>query len=413
MQLTQPQARAVMLAAQGLLHPPQNEATKADVLATIQQMHILQIDTISVVARSPYFVLWTRLGMYQQKWLEELLAEAQLFEQWVHCASFLPMSDYALYRRETLDSNLLGLHREQTRQWMTEHETQIEGVLQHIRENGPVRSADFSRQDGAKGAGWWDWKHEKRYLEWLFMRGDLMIRERVNFQRVYDLRERVIPDWDDANAIPATELEASYVEKTVIALGVTRADWIADYFRRSKVTSKKAAEELLKEGRLKTLMVQGFDDPFYYHPTREELVQQAASDHLKPDYTALLSPFDPLVWDRDRASQLFNFDYRIECYTPAAKRIYGYFTLPILHRGALVGRLDAKAHRKEKRFEVRALYLEPDVPVEDHLVQGLAERLIDCAIWHRTPNVKVTMSNPPVMKDQINDLLKSLLSEIS
>ncbi len=194
MPLSRTEARAIMLAAQGLDRRPLKKAGKRDVLGTIRRMGALQIDTISVVARSPYLVLWSRLGQYEPRLLDELLTEGAIFEYWAHEACFLPIEDFKLYRHRMLNAESMGWKYCAT--WANEHRREIEAVLAHIRERGAVRSADFVRQDG-KAGGWWEWKTEKRVLETLFTMGELMIARRQNFQRVYDLRERVLPAWDD------------------------------------------------------------------------------------------------------------------------------------------------------------------------------------------------------------------------
>ena len=189
MELSHTAAQALMLAAQGLDRRPPRVATKADVLAAIRRMHVLQIDTIHVVARSPYLVLWSRLGAYPAHWLTDLLAEGALFEYWAHEACFLPIEDYPLFRHRMLDAANMGW--KYAREWARENRAALDHVLAHVREHGPTRSADFERQDGQAG-GWWEWKTEKRALETLFTAGELMIARRHNFQRVYDLRERVL-----------------------------------------------------------------------------------------------------------------------------------------------------------------------------------------------------------------------------
>ena len=183
--------------------------------------------------------------------------------------------------------------------------------------------------------------------------------------------------------------------RAVRALGVTTARWVADYFRTRKLETAALVKTLAGEGALLRAQVEGWNEEAYIHPDNAALAEQVAAGKLQPKLTTLLSPFDPLVWDRARALAMFGFDYRIECYTPAPKRRYGYFTLPILRRGALVGRLDAKAHRKEGRFEVKALHLEPGVPLADKLVADMAEALRVCAAWHQTPTVDVRWSDPP------------------
>lgn len=396
MELSHTQAQDILLAAQGLTRHPDHTATKDDVRRIIQQMGALQIDTIHVVARSPYLVLWSRLGSYDPKWLDDLLAEGALFEYWSHAACFLPVENFPLYRRLMLQLDGWAPHwLARGRKWLDDNAEEAQYILSRIRANGGVRSSDFERQDG-KASGWWDWKSQKMTLEYLLIFGEVMVARRHNFQRIYDLRERVMPHWDDSSAPPLDEVWRQFTLKTVQALGVTSAQWVADYFRMSKRTAVQLAESLANEGALLPATVEGWEQPAYIHPENLPLVEAAASGALRPQLTTLLSPFDPVVWDRDRALRMFNFDYRIECYTPAPKRRYGYFTLPILWKGALVGRLDAKAHRnKDKRFEVKALHLEPSIPPSDELAADLAAALRDCAAWHKTPDIDIVWSDPP------------------
>lgn len=387
---TLPAARALHLAAQGLLQPRRRKAQKADVLETIRQMGVLQIDTIHVVARSPYLVLWSRLGDYPQPWLEQLLAEGALFEYWAHEACFVPIADYGLYRHRMIDPESMGW--KYPAQWMRERRADVDAVLAHIRSNGPTRSSDFERSDGQAG-GWWEWKPEKRSLEVLFTSGALMIARRHNFQRVYDLAERVLPGWDDAAMPTMEQTRRALALKAVKALGLAKASWIADYFRTRP--PRLDPETLVAEGALLRAAVQGWDEPVYIHPDHAELASAAAAGALAPSATTILSPFDPVVWDRRRALELFDFDYRLECYTPAEKRRYGYFTLPILRRGALVGRVDAKAHRRDGLFELKSVALEPGVRVSDRFVRDIAAALQRCAGWHGCPQLRVVRSDPP------------------
>ncbi|HYP53796.1 MAG TPA: crosslink repair DNA glycosylase YcaQ family protein, partial [Pyrinomonadaceae bacterium] len=356
MRLSAEGARALVLAAQGLDRRPEKRATKGDVLRAVRRMCALQIDTIHVVARSPYLVLWSRLGDYEPRWLDELLAEGKLFEYWSHEACFLPVEDFRLYRGRMLAAESQGWHF--SRAWVEAHRLEIQQLLAHVRERGAVRAADFERTDG-RGGGWWEWKTEKRALEMMFTAGELMIARRQNFQGVYDLRERVLPSWDDARLPSAEEARRELALKAVKALGVTTARWAADYFRTPKRETAEAVSALARERKLITVEVEGWKEAGFVHPSNRARLESAAEGSIEPELTTLLSPFDPLVWDRERARALFNFDYRLECYTPEPKRRYGYFVLPVLRRGALVARLDAKAHRRERLVEVRSLYLEP------------------------------------------------------
>lgn len=391
--LTLPQARALMLAAQGLLTPPAAPAVKANVLSAIRRMGALQIDTINVVARSPYFVLFSRLGSYDPRWLDDLLAEGHLFEYWSHAACFLPIEDYPLYRHIMLH-DLKGWFVT----WIQTHPDVVNMVLERITAEGALRSADFIAEKPQPG-GWWNWKQEKIALEQLFTSGKLMVDRRVNFQRVYNLRERVLPKqlpaWDETQVPSHEETNNTLILRSVQALGFARAAWVADYFRLPKRGIAEQLASLEQAGLLNLVEVQGLEGPIYTHPGQATLVEQAAAGALQPTHTTLLSPFDPLTWDRARARQLFGFNYTIETYIPREKRVFGYFTLPILHRGAVIGRLAPKTHRSQKLFEVRNLALEPGVEVTGELAASVGAAIQQCAAWHACPQVSITQSDIP------------------
>jgi uncharacterized protein YcaQ len=389
--------RGLMIAAQGLDDRPRPRPTKKAVRSIIRQMHILQIDTINVIARSPYLVLWSRLGDYNPRWLEDLLAEGALFEYWSHAACFLPIEEYPLYRHLYDNGFGGGVHK-----WLDEHATVAKTVLDHIRAHGEARSSDFERSGGQK-TKWFDWKDEKIALEYLFLSGELMVRRRHNFQRIYDLRERVLPGSDELDEVPLADAHDQFVLNTIQALGVTKAEWIADYFRLSKTDTKAALKRLAQQGRLMPVEVEGWNVPGYIHPGDRKKVEAVANGEIPRSKTTFLSPFDPLVWDRARALDLFNFDYKIEVYTPAPKRKYGYFTLPILYNNALIGRIDPKAHRKEGIFEVKALHLEPGVAVDDALVAELKSALQACAAWHKTPQLIVQYATKPGLAKRLSN----------
>lgn len=391
--LTLSAARRLVLSAQGLLQPPAGPATKTGVLNAIRRMGALQIDTINVVARSPYLSLWSRLGDYDPNWLDQLLAEGAIFEYWSHAASFLPIEDYPYYRQLIL----AGTHSHRYKTWYEEHRTEVDPILEHVRQNGAVRSADFERKDGKKGT-WWDWKIEKDALEYWLTAGELMVARREKFQRVYDLRQRVYPAWDDSQAVPLEETLRTLVLKSVQALGLARPAWVPDYFRLSKTRVSHILQDLLAEGQLRQIQVEGWPEPALFLPDNLPQVECAAAGGLEPLVTTLLSPFDALIWDRSRARQLFDFDFSIECYLPPPKRIYGYYLLPILHRGALVGRLDAKAHRQAGLFEVKALYLQEGITPNEELAAEFARALKRIASWHRTPQVILTRSAPEAFR---------------
>jgi uncharacterized protein YcaQ len=287
---------------------------------------------------------------------------------------------------------------------MDEHREKADELVELIRTNGPVRSADFDRNAPASG-GWWSTrKHEKLLLEGLFADGTVMVVRRENFQRVYGLREIVLPDWEDGHAATEEVADDVMVAKTIEALGIATNRWIADYYRMPVARASRALERLLERGVVLETAIDGLGKAFV-HEANTALAAKAARGKLEPTRTVLLSPFDPVVWDRRRASELFGFDYLIECYTPADKRVYGYFTLPVLHRGRLVGRLDPKAHRAKGVFEVRALHLEPGFEPTSCFIRELAETLIVFAAWHGTPEVQVTRSHPPEIREELVSVL--------
>ncbi len=408
--LTLQHARHLQLAAQGLLVAPAKTATPLAVRRCIDRMQLLQIDTIHVVARSPYLVLFSRLGHYPARWLDQALARAHLFETWAHEACFAPMADLALHR---------AYNHQTRRHWgiangqaiLARQRAELDALLAHIEASGPVKSSEFERADGeggGKSGGWWGWKDEKRWLEALFATGELMVTRRDKFQRVYDLAHRVAPGLANLTLPQVDAVRTQFIEKSVQALGVTQARWVHDYFRLKPRLKDADLDELVEQGLLHRVAVEGWTVPGYVHASNLALLKKIVAGKLEASHTTLLSPFDPIVWDRERASVMFNFDYRIECYTPEARRRFGYFVLPILHRGELIGRLDAKAHRAVGVFQVKALYLEPGVTLADNAVLNVAEAIAHCAAWHETPEVKITRTQPGALRVRLRKAISLL-----
>jgi len=428
LKLSVQQARNLHLAAQGLLAPPRARARRASVRAVIERMRLLQIDTIHVVARSPYLVLFSRLGDYEPRWLDETLARADVFECWAHEACFAPIGDLGLHRHPSPVRTGHWAHKSAARM-QREHRAEIAALIEHIRTNGAVKSSDFERQIKGVG-GWWNRSNEKRWLEAGFVLGDLMIARRENFQRVYDLSERVLAtartniraangpkgerqeDVSKAKSIDAgvrfaeADIRREFLLGAVRALGITQARWIDDYFRLYKKFKDAALEPHVESGELIRVEVRGWDNPAYVHRDHAPLLARAARGALRATHTTLLSPFDPVVWHRERASTMFGFDYTIECYVPGHKRRYGYFVLPILHRGRLIGRLDAKAHRAQGEFEVKAIFLEADVEPDAALLADVAAAIQRTANWHQTPRVTIRRSEPKAFAAMLRAALK-------
>lgn len=389
-------ARRLHLAAQGLLKKPRRRARPSDILSTIRQMSLLQIDTINIVARSPYLVLFSRLGAYPQHWLDEALRAGELMEYWAHEACFLPRSDFALVRHRMLDPENMGWKYRSA--WMEEHAQEIEQLLQQIHENGPVRSADFAHPRTGT-SGWWDWKPHKRHLEGLYTAGKVMVVERRNFQRVYDLTTRVMPEWDDErDLLSQPQAEAIMLENSARSLGLFRPQWLADYYRLRQPALPDLLARWQEEQKIIPVTVDELG-PAWVHASLAGELEQAATGKLTATHSAVLSPFDPVVWDRKRAEQLFNFSYRLECYTPAPKRQYGYFVLPLLHAGQLVGRMDAKMHRKTGVLEIIALYLEADIRPGRTMEKGLRGAITEFAAWQGARRVSIARCPPGLLTD--------------
>lgn len=395
LELTPRSAQLLHLAAQGLAKRRTRKARKGDVEEAIARMGMLQIDTINVVARSPYMVLFSRLGAYRNEWLDEALAEGRLAECWAHEACFVPAAEFRFHRDYRAGRAGHWAHKNAQRVH-AEARVDMDALLERIRVEGPLRAVDFER-DAPASKGWWGWKPEKRWLEAWFALGELMVLRRDRFQRVYELAERVTARWavpPPPAALDEAAVRRHFILRSVHALGIASARWIADYYRlRPRVTDAEL-EPLLADGSLIAVRVAGWAAMAYVHRDHAELLDDASRNALRATRTVLLSPFDPVVWDRARALELFGFEYTIECYTPAAKRKYGYYALPILHRGRLVGRLDAKAHRQDGTFQVLGVWLEAGVTASTTLVGELAAALAECAAWHGTPRVIVERGQP-------------------
>ncbi len=398
--ITRHQVTLMQLSSLGLLTPPPSKASKSGVLQTIRRMGILQIDTINVVNRSPYLVLWSRLGNYDPIWLEKSHADGELFEYWAHANSFIPMEDYPLFRRKMLER---ATHWWQVSEWVNNHQDMIAFVKETIKEKGPQKSSDFPKRSGVNN-GWWDWKDEKIALDMLWTRGDLMIPFRKNFQRYYDLRENVIDLLDDTNTPDLLTMNEVIVEKTIRILGATRFNWIADYYRLKKVEVLKSVQSLIDKQKIFRVESEDYPEGILVHKDNLGLMDQELNGNLKAELTTILSPFDPLIWDRARTKELFNFEFSIECYLPVPKRKYGYFSLPILHDGQLIGRMDPKAHRKEKIFEIKSLHFESWFTPDEHFLDQFTKTLKNFANWHQTPKILI----PENLDEQLKKKLSSL-----
>ncbi|HNT23850.1 MAG TPA: crosslink repair DNA glycosylase YcaQ family protein [Anaerolineales bacterium] len=393
--------RALALHAQGLTTPNGQEppSTPDAICKAVRQVGCVQIDTLQMVHRSHYLTLWSRLGSYDPADFDRLAynpAERRIFEGWQRCASLIPLEDY---RYQMPQQNKTRLEpSDWYRRWLTQegNPQMVEEVLEYVRQNGPTRPSDFE-YDGPRRGSWWDWKPAKVALEFLYAFGDLMIAERVKFQRIYDLTERVLPGWVDTTPPSPEERDRYWIELGARALGVCQPLQAADYAYRKRTPSRAIIQGMLKEGVLVPVQGQlanGSQAEMIVHRDHQALLEQAASGALPARRTTFLSPFDSLFWARDRDQHLWAFEQALECYKPAPQRIWGYYCLPILHHERLVGRFDPKLERQAGRLRLKALYLEPGVLPDEELVTGTAAALRDFLSFHKARDLVIERSQP-------------------
>ncbi len=362
------EARRVGLHRQGLLQAGSFGSGKPGVLRVIEQLGYVQIDTISVVDRAHDHVIKTRVPDYSGLMLDELVRrDKTVFEYWSHAAAYLPMAEFrfslpmmegfARARQAELDEQLAA------------------DVIARIRHEGPRQSRDFAPPDGRRPEGWWDWKPAKRTLEHLFLSGRLLIAYREGFQKVYDLPENVLPADTDTTMPSPHEWHRNLVLRAIQGFGIATARHITTACRTAGQWVKQPLRDAIPAA-IDALVHDGFLEPVLCNG-RTWYTLHGALDEMPPrlpkKVIRFLSPFDHAVIDRGRTFDLFGFEYQFECYVPAAKRTYGYYCLPILWGDELIGRMDAKAVRAAGRFEVRGLFLEPDVTLDDRLDGALAE----------------------------------------
>jgi len=401
------QARTLQIYSLGLGRTLGRNPELIDVLNVIHQLGLLQLDTIHVIARSHYFVIWSRLGYYPYGWLDELLVKSQLFEYWAHAACLIPIEDYPIFRTKMLSERQ---RITDSQSWYFRNSDFIQHILRHIQKNGPVKSSDF-KPETARGGTWWDWKAEKSALEQLYDIGELMIARREKFQRVYDLAERVNQRVLNLDPVELEIGKRILIERTIKILGVALPEWIADYYRLKKAGIPSIIADLVDKGIVYPIQIENWRKTAYIHRDQLSVLEKIIKGYISAKTTHLLSPFDPLVWDRFRLKTLFGMEFQVECYTPASKRKYGYWLLPVLHKERMIARVDLKANRQRKVFEVKGLFLEDGVLITDEMIHSLARCLVDCAAWHQTPQVEIMYAYSDELKNEVTKRIKEFVSK--
>jgi uncharacterized protein YcaQ len=324
----------------------------------------VQIDSINVGDRAHYLTVWSRFGPYDKASLDRLVYERRtLFEYWAHAACLVPVEHFASWRRAMLDyhTRSRGWAR-----WLKKNRRILAEVERALVEGGPLGSADFVHRRPRGRAGWWNWKPSTHALDYLWMSGRTLVHSRRHFQKRFDLAERVMPEALGATPLGPEEFQRWHLRQALHALGAATEADLRMYLTFPRVGARERRRwlgRLLETGEVREIAVEepaGAPAERWY-ALAEDLAALAAAARLpRPsDGTTLLSPFDSFLWHRERTYRLFGFRYTIEVYTPGPRRTHGYYSLPILHDGQLIGRVDPKVHRADRRLEIRALHFEP------------------------------------------------------
>jgi len=387
------EARKLVLLSQQLPPAKQVGNAIATTLSAIEQLGYIQIDTISAVQRAHHHTLWNRNPRYKTSHLDQLIADKQVFEYWSHAAAYLPMRDYrfSLPRKQ-------AIARGEQKHWYVRDEQLMKSVLERIATEGPLMAKDFEHT--GKKTGEWMSKPAKRALEYLFMQGDLMIPQRVNFHKVYDLTERVLPE-DTDTTLPRPEEYARFlISRYLQANGLGQAAEIGYLLKNTKPLISAALENMVSNREV--LRIKAGGNSYYVLPESLKLLTKPlARSKLK-----ILSPFDNLLIQRKRMRAIFDFDYQLECYLPEGKRQKGYFSLPILWDGQLVARMDCKVERQKSLLHIHHLALEPGVVEKETFAQALGKELTPFRRFNDCSHVRLHRTSP----DKFQPVLQTLLN---
>ena len=343
------QARRIALAAQGFAETrPSGRVDIRALRRVIGRIGLLQIDSVNVLVRSHYMPLFSRLGAYSRSLLDDAVYKRrELFETWAHAASLVPVECYPLLRHRMESTSEVW---PRFRLWADANKEYVGAVLEEIKQRGPLTARELD-DPGWRRGGWWMRSKGKTALEWHFRCGNVMAHDRPNFERVYELTERILPAHVlERRPLPARQAQRELLMRAARHFGIGTAKDLADYYRLPLTRSRELLRELAEETNLREISVEGWKEKAYLHP--------AARAPRSIEGRALLTPFDSLVWERERTRRLFGFRYQIEIYVPERKREYGYYVLPFLLDGKLVGRVDLKADRKAGKLHAKGAFVE-------------------------------------------------------
>ena len=350
----------------------------------LEHLGYIQIDTLSVVERAHHHTLWSRIPDYRPEYLHQLVRQRDAFEYWFHAASYLPMRDY----RFALP-NMAAIKRGESRHYANADTRYMRHVYDRIRIDGPLKARDFQSTTKRKGQ-WWDWKPSKLALEKLFMQGDLMITGRDGMEKVYDLTERVLPDTINTTEPSLAEFCEYLLECSLNAHGFTTVKQLLHLRSGNDLRKTMGAvlQQKVEQGSVTEHNVDGMPTLYARQATLEKKIKLPASN------IRLLSPFDNAIIHRDRVEQLFGFNYRLECYTPKQQRQFGYFCLPILYKGNLVGRVDCKAHRKNRQLELIHLHIDSKLTNIGSFIPHFVKLVHRFAVFNNCHSTSLSAASP-------------------
>ena len=354
-ELTIVEARSLALAAQGFDKPrTKTKSTTADAVAVIKKLGVIQIDSVNVLVRSQELPLFSRLGDHDRNAISKATSHRKIFEYWGHEAAHLPVELHPVFRFKMHAARSGKLKHWGLTSFYADNKAFVRRILKHVEINGSTSARDLSTRT-TKKSSWWDWDETKTALEYLFLTGELMSCGRgSDFARVYDTPERVLPEKIlQMPMLSETDARKDLLVRAMRAQGVATLRDLADYYRQKPAVVKPLVSELVEQGVLREVAVDGWQDKAYVH--------RSAKLPRKLYATALLSPFDSLVWCRPRNERLFDFHYRIEIYTPKEKRKFGYYVLPFMMNGQMVGRVDLKADRENSKLLVQSVHTEKGI----------------------------------------------------
>lgn len=385
------QLQRLSLQSQGLTTKYPFGKGKQAALSALERLGYVQIDTLSVVERAHHHTLWSRLPDYQPAYLAQLVEERKAFEYWFHAASYLPMKDY----RYALPK-MLRYKRGETPYYRNVDSKVLRDVMDKIRIDGPLKTRDFTSSPKKPGS-WWNWKPTKVALEKLFMQGDLMICGREGMEKIYDLTERVLPETTDTTE-PSDREYAEYLVKTNLrAYGVSTVKQIT-HLRKGNALRKNTElvlQNMLEEKTVQEIRLDGMPTMYVLSELLENPIKK-----LSPGIR-FLSPFDNAVIHRERLVQLFDYDFRLECYVPKAKRQYGYFCLPILFGDEFIGRMDCKAHRKNNQLELIHLHIEKRQDAIELWLEPLVEAIWQFALFNGCQSIRISQVSPASLSETV------------